>query len=474
MTTRYAIVPFTTLTSTGTQDITSSDISGWDTGGVAIFFLSGRSGGAGTATTARLSRGAANSRGHAMVLSNRARNGGVSSLQSLHNKGTSQTSSAGRCISMIDPTGNTIEAAARFNAALTNGVRIEWVTAPAAAYEGFALLISGVVDSWIVDSGGTTTTTGPVGSEFRPSFIFVNPTTGNNLGGVTNDGVPGFGLVVDKSPIKQAVLGAEWNRLSDPSDCDGILRNGSCALEVTGNTGIDLDGLSVATITSTGFTSASGIGPCMAVKLDTDATFQIAVETLPSGTGNASFTGLGLKPRVVFGVASLITSEDTIVDGATVATEGVFLFDGTQQLAASERVDEGVSTPASSSLFASAKAIHVLNDAGTDAVVGTVVSLDATGFTLNFTTATAGRMLVFALGAAAEARTHIETEDITDEAILRGATSLVVQETVDILDATASLTNTIVTNALPQGTTLTAGAVRGTTLAGGAVAGAVL
>lgn len=124
-----------------------------------------------------------------------------------------------------------------------------------------------------------------------------------------------------------------------------------------------------------------------------DATWKVGTITVPAGTGPLSVTGLGGTPRALFFFGTNWLTEDAAQTG-----NGLGLFRG---MCAPQWDSPGtlnqqaacvISTPSGNAHSIQNNAIRMLNTAGAAVplYVANVTSLDADGFTVNFTTAAAG------------------------------------------------------------------------------------
>lgn len=108
--------------------------------------------------------------------------------------------------------------------------------------------------------------------------------------------------------------------------------------------------------------------------------------TTPSSTGNNSITGLGFQPELVFFFGNDNTS-DTWLD------DYVFYFgvagDSSNQACIEVFSDDGVTTSNVASRYDKANCFGSINVAATSQTRGAFVSMDADGFTINWTTASA-------------------------------------------------------------------------------------
>ncbi len=437
----FAIVRTIAPTGGGTQDITHADISGWSTKGIAIFIVNGGTiDGSNGPPSGRLSIGWCTADGRQGCFGMTGLDGRTTGGAQTSHFPTFGTDPSGRVCVIPDtvvPPSTASEGDASFSAALSNGVRINWDTTPAAAYKMTVILIAGVADAWIdANSVGASATVlcGPVGSEFRPNLVLFlgnNTTTWSGTPSRADDVSPAFGFAYDGSSLEQASIISEWNRLANPTDADMEIRTDrACGVVVAGAA----RHLQVTSFVSTGFVAQSDGSSIsflfLAIKWATARVCAVDIETLPSSTGNMDFIGPMFRPLLVLGAASLLTTTGSLVDGALASTFGLFAFNDTVQGAGSISHEEGltpsVGTPTNSDDRPDAAAVLLLDHTGVLAVRATFVAMSSTGYTLNFGTATAGRILVLAIGVLALQKAVNETErSIEQVSDLKGLTRAV-------------------------------------------------
>ena len=478
----FAIVQTVADTGGGTQDITSSDITDFQG---AIFLVSGATALNTTTAHARRSVGFCDDLGNGRVLASRSEDA----------QGTTDSRNEGDAaggVVLIQSTGTAANVAVadavdRSTSGLANGIRITWTTTPDLAYQMTVILFGGTTNLAI--GGGlppTTDTSESVG--FRPDVVFFASTLGS-LTGAALDYSVGFGAAVDDTGPPQASVYGRWDASQGTSDADALVDTGSAGGEAVGSGAPTYASIDVGSFEAGGFTwSRSGGSPnanYLAIEFSEARSSAVAVETLPSGTGNQAFTGLGLKPELVIGVANLMVVEDTGTDGPTAAMESLFAFSSTEEHCIATHEEEGVGTSNTDSR-SEESALFVFSDDGTVGSEASLSSMDSSGFTLNFSTATAGRMVVVGIQMLVEASVVSETVQVGESISL--ALRRVVGETVEVSDSLIAIPGQVVssgetvqigdaivtssvaraTNADRNGSTLQTGAERGSSLQGGA------
>lgn len=470
-----AVVRGVTPTSTGTQDWTHADITSWTS---AIFIVSGATSDGSVTTTARMSYGMVDSAGRQGCLGNRVEHNRATTTHA-NVEASSDLDPLGRCLVILNPTLNNTAGEASFHTALANGVRINWDTAPSSAFTVTCILFGGTTNARVGNASGTGAGT-VVNIGYRPdvaivisgSFSVSSPSTTNN------DCYPSLGFAVDDGSDTQKSIYGNWDNLVPTTDADAIVSTTRVGGDIVGSTGVN-NSLALA-FSATGFTMTAASGSpdfiYLALEFSAVTVFKTAIETLPSGTGTQAFTGLGVGPYLVLGGANLLTTEDSVVDGAGASTFAAFAFTPTVYGAASLSAQEGLALGTSvANSYSAAKALALLNHTGTVAVEAAFSSIDPTGFTLNFTTATAGRMVVLGIQQPQAIRVLPETVQVDDSRVLLLATKAVTSETVLVTDGALMLEQAAVSlEESPRGLISSGGVARGDIVAGGAARGLIV
>jgi hypothetical protein len=305
------------------------------------------------------------------------------------------------------------------SAYIAGGVRLEATDVSGGQVKGFAVLFAGTarasVDSAAFSGTQATETTGG-STPFTPDLVvfaggdgsFGGPSVGNtarvNLGFLSASGVKGHSCV--------------WPNNVDPSDADGYVGSGVYPSSDSTATAQ----LSTLSIVTDGFqhqlTSGSGTPnpKYLALKFTDDIQISIQNLTAPGSTGAQAFS-TGFKPLVAMGMSSLMTSEDTATDGATASVAGYFAFDDTQQRAQTIRSEEGLSITNPPVTATDTRqgdyGLLTYEHEGTVAQQATR-TLTMSGFSLNFSAATAGLFTTLALGPADIKAVHDEAEGVTE------------------------------------------------------------
>lgn len=478
-----ALVRTQASTLGGNQDITDSRITDFS---AAIVLCFGDTGAGSAADHARVSRGICNAAGDELCFS-------VTAPDNL----TTASATASQCFSTnstdrtvlimlpTNPIGTSPVAAAhvvaRATSGVANGVRINWDTTPDAAYEMLVILLGGLTNNavWQVTEGVNA-----IG--FQADLGVLLAFTGSlaaGAGSTANDYQANLGFFAKPaSTIQQVSVGAEWNRAAT-TDADMILN--TALVGATVSSGAVLSTISIDSIGATSFSASSPTGSmpsnmALIVELPTPKpSFGCAVEVLPSGTGNTAFTALGFGPGVTLGQATLLAASDSLTDGSTAAVDALFAFTATEAFAGATREQENVTvggaSPTDTSSLFDTKAMVAQTHTGTTAISATLTSIDPTGFTLNFATATAGRAIVLGIALPQAIRVLPETVEVSDSRVVLLARYAVTSETVLVTDSALLLEQAATSlEESPRGLISSGGVARGDIVAGGATAGLIV
>lgn len=118
----------------------------------------------------------------------------------------------------------------------------------------------------------------------------------------------------------------------------------------------------------------------------------------PASTGNQGYTGVGFQPKALMVFATSTTSDDSSTSNYRVGW-GIATGSG-EQYSSSSSADDAAGT-SNTRRATSTNLIYLVDGSGTTVLGGSLVSLDADGFTINWTTALSGaRVKVLCLGGS--------------------------------------------------------------------------
>lgn len=373
------VVEFTLNTSTGTQDITGS--LGGLTPKAALFFVVAATVDGTAAAHASMSIGAATGASNEWAFHSNAEDAQATT-------DTYRATSSARCILLTDPGIATVDMDAEFSAFITNGVRINIATA-SSAYKGICILFAGsdlTVHANNVGLGNTvdleTNITAP---GFEPELVFaaaVNKTTMDADGA---NAEISFGIVHNGVSITQRQYAWFSNDAVAAGAPNGEIRNDSGIGGEDDWTGefanFDASGFSVITRTDGGNSTDMGY-----LALDFNGVVGVSLDSegSPTSIGNDSTTNPGFTPQAVIGLQSYMQAFNTNYEDADAGAWGVLAFTSSVELCAAI-ADEKAAATTNTQSYINTKAIDVPNDDGTVALTAPFVSMDANGYTLNWT-----------------------------------------------------------------------------------------
>lgn len=372
-------------TSTGTQDIT---IPGFGTAKAVRFKCSVATVDGTAASHLNMSYGAATGASNEWCLS----------LNSEDGQGTSDTQAttdSDRVVRINTAGGPAIDGDAEFTAFVTDGVRINWLTAPSAAwllevtlYGGTDLSVhaSNVTLGDSVDNVVDVTAPG-----FEPDIVYAVCQGSLGIDDNATHLQPSFGLVHNGVGITQSSVAYRYTNGASTMHVDGRMTetygimqvNSTAALVWGGEFGaFDANGFSVTTrIAGAGNT----VLMYLAMSFGGAVNSWVGTIDTPTSTGNAAVTASGFTPQFVDQIGTHMEAIDTAYnDSALAGTFGFSSFDASREYMTSVQVEENVGTSNTQSLSDNT-AIELPDDDGAVGLTASFVSMDANGWTLNYT-----------------------------------------------------------------------------------------
>lgn len=396
-----AVVQAAARTSTGTQDFTKA---GLGTPKAAIFILSQATVNGTPANNVVLSWGFTDGTRHR-----------VANASAQHGVGTSNTFNRvmdDQVIAAITPADGSVDGEAAFSAWITNGVRINWAAnAPGSAWLITCILFAGTDLSVYVSDvnmdGAENSTVDVTDPGFEPDQVFAmfqgfrawSDDTARNSNLVATIGVVDNGVAVVQGSVGWLARNAQATERAAAvaSELYGvrIVDVGAVAGEFGD---FDANGFSVTKRTGSGTFQMA----YLALNYGGVKSHWVGPVTSPTSTGNASVAGVGFIPDVVVQLEGLCRAYDTAETDDDANALGIGVFTSSDEYSAGWAIDDGAATMDNESI-ADAKAAHLRLGDGNAAHVASFVSMDADGYTLNYSTAngTARKWIALAIGAAA-------------------------------------------------------------------------
>lgn len=489
MTDQVAVVTFTTPASPGTLPITDPSITESFSAAILIFTKEtsdGTDNNYGMLGLGFIGAGGDDGTNTLQVYVTLQAQHGVASGQDMN----TLRDNAGACLGVS--TGDDVtplSIVANYDSATAGGFVLNFTTTDAHAkctaiiFAGLTNAVTG--DCSFSDAGGSHEDTGDGVDFFEPDLVIFR-SSDNVVNGNTANATLALGFATNTSPIQQVSGYVNWDELADPTDSDGFLRSDCCSGGFIGDRGVAMDRFQVTSFDSTGFNGIAidtgGLNSPQANYLALKFSGQFSIGCLnaaiSASTGNQDFTGFGFSPNLVLGMSTLMTSVDTLTDGATASAAGYFVTGDYGERAYTVHNEEGLNIGGAvvTDTHTRQEDVGLLTyeHGGTIAQRATWVGGISGGFRLSFSTATAGYMTVLGIGLAIPPVVTSETEQISDSVVAFLNRTLVFSETVQISDAVVLDTMDVSDTEGPAGWTYEARAERGTALTGGAEAGTVL
>lgn len=377
-------------TSTGTQDITTTDLGGL-TPGAVILILSGATSDGTAADDVQLTMGFATGASNEVSLHTNDEHGQSTTDSATHREFTSGDSPT--ILTVCTPGTTNIVAVAEFSTFITNGVRINWTDAAESAFLITAIFFAGTDLSAYAGSFTTNATqdaaTDVTDPGFEPDLVFTLAHDESNaenrngarfcFGATHNDGAGG---------IDQLSCGI-WHRVSQAtSTCSAYFTESYGALGWDGITNPAWAG-ELGSFDSSGFSCTTRLGSggqevaYLALAFGGVVDSYVGLYTTPTSTGNDAETGPGFIPQAVILAGTLAEASDTPYTGNRGGSIGFGAIDGDDEYFNSYSSEDGVSTTNTQSLSDNT-AINLPDDDGTALLTAAFSSFDANGFTLNY------------------------------------------------------------------------------------------
>ena len=317
-------------------------------------------------------------------------------LQSGHGSGNSscdEENFTDEVIAIMDNVG-AVDGEANFNAFVTDGVQVTWGSNPSVGFLITCLLIKAdnvKVGHYRTASGGDADHDEEVG--FEPTVIFQIMTDLISFPGSTNSCRFSFGVGVNNDPIQQGIMSFAQSDGTASSVVGGEIASNRVTMEHTTSTSPDNDGelTSFSSSSPNGFTVTTRNNGSLDVAylaIDTGGTLEFSLDAVdgPADTGNDAQTQPGFTPQFVLTFGANFTGYSSGVNDGR--THGMFIsmVTPTEEFCNEIVIEDSPSTMDTSSIVDDKAINHSLHDATLEHEA-TFVSMDANGYTFNFSTA---------------------------------------------------------------------------------------
>ncbi len=392
-------------TGTGNQTITTTDLGGLTPKG-ALFLLSFASTDGTAADGATMSIGGTDGSTHWSTA--RSDQHGVTTVKS------NDMHSVDAPIYMTNDAGSLI-ADADFNAWTTNGVTITWATAPGTAYLLTVIFFAGTdlsIDSGSESVGNTVdlaTDITSVGFEADILILSISRVAASQL--VQSNAYGQFGLVSNNRAGGIVQRCIAWSSRDNVGTSVIAVRNrtdsGITQSHITGTldwygeiSAFDSSGFTITTRNDGGNNSHL---KWLAIRLgSTPLSSWVGTYTSPTSTGNHSISTPGFTPQFVMQFLSLTEAADTTYTDNRAGSIGIGVMTSSAEYTMVITSEDAVTTTNTQSL-SDDRAIVVPDGDGTLDIEATFVSMDANGWTVNYSNAPATAKLFWALAIEEEA-----------------------------------------------------------------------
>jgi hypothetical protein len=284
----------------------------------------------------------------------------------------------------------------------TDGIRINWESAPSEAYEVTCILFGGSGNLAFAGSGQATSS--PFtwsGAPFEADAYFfagLDSAFGANVDRIELS----FGFAANRQPIEQGSIGHNFPDQLTTTNAFGIASN-TAAVVFPSATG-SLREMELTDITPNGFVANSTASPnflLLGIKLALGEA-RVTSHDLTTTSGQKTFT-TGVRPEFVMTMANLSSGYDIITQTDLSSSFGMSAFTSRRESSLSVSSEDGIDLTAigastNCQSYSDSTALSLLDHEGNLCQSATLYSLDTAGFTLDFSTATtAGKMIALSI-----------------------------------------------------------------------------
>lgn len=403
-----------------TQDFTTADLGGL-TPKAALFFITRATSDGAAAAHANFGIGAATGAANEWAIATTDEDG----------QGTTDTGARVRddaCILIVDP-GNegSVDGQAEFSSFIANGVRVNWTNAPAAAYLVTAVLFAGTDLSAHADNAAlgnsTNNAVNITDPGFEPDLVIAACQGRSGINSSGTNALLSVGAVHNGVGVTQRCFGSASRHNQAAAAVAMRYTESYGVMETVGSSGaldwggefsaFDADGFTVTTRNA----GANNTALCyLALNFNNAADAWVGTVDTPTGGGNDSIAAPGFTPQFVMQGMTLTEAIDTAYTNELAGSHGLSAFDDDDEYANSVSSDDGEGTTDTQSL-SDDTAVQLPDDDGTAGLTASFVSLDANGWTLNWSAVEANAKKFWSL-AIEEGVTTTETS-VAFQAALR-------------------------------------------------------
>lgn len=377
----YDIADFACPTSTGNQDLT---ISGFGTVKTVLIVLN-----RGTTIGTKIDHNAL------QISATDLTNHRTTATASDDNVGTTDANRANttdKVISFIDSDG-TVEGAASYVSTVTDGIRINWTTAPSVARKFTAIFFGGDDLSANVGSYEVPATIDQEvtisGLGFEPDVI-IHFGSNTDFPGSSVNGNIRFGFSVNNVGLDQVCNSWDAKDGETTSQSSSAVMSDRCFQNIDGATlftagyvsEYNADGFKVQTKN----TNSSKQMAYLALNFNSTLSFSTGIVNSPTSTGNQSISSLSFKPGIVLQGLSNVGATDTGNATSNGQAFGISLFTDSKEYCHYISDQDSVGTQNSEALIDDQSKNFEFGD-GTVMHAATHVSMNSDGWTENYTTA---------------------------------------------------------------------------------------
>lgn len=404
-------------TGGGTQDITSSNLGGNTP--KAVWVIASGSVTDGTAQSdVQMSVGAATGATNEWYISYKDDDAVAGSS---YNGDSTSNSDATICLDTATnaSAGSCAYGKAEFSAFVTNGVRLNWTDTPDASFFITVIFFAGSSVSAHANSselGNSTDNAVDITAPgFQPDIVMAGTNNDNTVPAFAG----GFGMAhFDGVTLTQRSAFWRTNANAGTTINSTYFRDDGVVGQLTATGNLDWYG-ELGSFDSSGFTVTTRNAGANDVSLrylaldfgDTISSW-VGTNTTPTSTGNDAETGPGFTPQFVYQIMNYGEAFDTNNTDAKGGTLGFSTFDANEEYANSFAAEDGATTVNTQSL-SNDTAVDITDHDGGTGISGSFVSMDATGWTTNYSAVEAAGKLFLAMAVEAPdfLNQTIETND---------------------------------------------------------------